>query len=124
MEATELAPDALVSQYLHVVNRALGQNRDEFPYDKLLEASEKLFDEKRAAVGVYKDDPRNPHHWFTVEFSDGKFSLVEQGKGDADLKWELRQAHLEEVVENPDPFIESPIKLDLDWLKKSVGIGA
>ena len=101
----------------------MGQNRDEFPYDKLLDASDKLFGDRQVAVGVYKDDPKNPHHWFTVSYEDSRFNVEEQGKGEADFKWLARQSHMEEVVENPDEYIDSPIKLDLDWLKKTVGLG-
>jgi len=121
-EATQLATDALFTQYLHVLNQALGQNRNKFPYEQILDASEKVFDETTVAVGIYKDKVQEPHDWFVVEFDDGKFSLKEHGKGDADISWRCREAHLEEVVENPKEYIESPIKLDLDWLKKAVGI--
>jgi hypothetical protein len=121
-DARELAPEALVDQYIHVLNRSLGENRDRFPYREILAASEKLFDDTGVAVGIYKDDPGAPHHWFTVDFAGGSFALREQGKGDADLNWRVRQAHMEEVVDNPEVFVRDPYKLDLDWLKKTLGI--
>lgn len=120
--ATKLATDALFTQYLNVVNRSLGQNRDTFPYKQILDASEKAFDEKTVAVGIYKDVPTEPHDWFVVAYDDGTFSLKEHGKGDADLTWMMKEAHLDEVVETPERYVESPYKLDLDWLKKSVGL--
>lgn len=119
---TQLATDALFTQYLNVVNRALGENRDSFPYRQILGASEKAFDDTTVAVGVYKDDAEHPHDWFTVDYSDGTFSLESHGKEDADLTWKMRESHLEEVVENPDEFVEHPYKLDLDWLKKTAGL--
>jgi len=121
-QATQLATDALFTQYLHVVNRALGQNSDHFPYDKILDAAQAVFDDKTVAVGIYKGRMDQPHDWFVVRFDDGRFSLEEHGKGEADLTWKLEQAHLEEVVENPQTYVDEPVKLDLDWLMKTVGI--
>lgn len=120
--SAQLDTNALVTQYLNVVNRSLGENREDFPYKQLLDASEKLFADKRVAVGVYQDDIRNPHHWFTARFGNGRFELVAQGKGDADFQWVLREAHVAEVVDHPEAFIAHPYKLDIDWLKKAVGV--
>jgi len=120
--ATKLATDALFTQYLNVVNRSLGQNRETFPYKQILDASEKAFDDKTVAVGIYSEDPSQPHDWFVVAYDGGTFSLQEHGKGEADLTWKMKEAHLDEVVENPERYVESPYKLDLDWLKKTVGV--
>lgn len=122
--STQLATDALFTQYLHVVNRALGENRDTFPYKQILSASDKAFEGKKVAVGVYKKDMKTPHDWFTVAYKEGTFDLEKHGKSEAALSWKLPQSHLEEVVESPEGYIEHPYKLDLDWLKKTVGVAA
>lgn len=121
-QAKDLATDALFTQYLHVVNDAIGQHRDELPYKAILDSAEKAFDGTTVAVGVYKDSVTDPHDWFVVGFDGGTFSLEKHGKGDADITWKIPSGHLEEVVENPDEFRRSPYKLDLDWLKKTIGL--
>lgn len=121
-QAHQLATDALFTQYLHVVNRALGENRDTAPYEQILDASEKFFDDTSLAVGVFKNDSSQPHDWFVVEYDDGRFSLEKHGKGEADLTCKVRESHLEEVVDNPEEYVESPYKLDLDWLRKTLGL--
>ena len=115
--AAELETNALFTQYLNVVNRAIGENRDRFPYRQMLSMGERILGDKQIGVAIYKDDPSEPHDWFTIAYGDGTFEIVEHGKKAPKISWRVKQSHLEKVVADPEPFVESPIRLDLDWLR-------
>ena len=119
----ELDTNALFTQYVNVVNQALGENRDRVPYKQLLTAAEKLLANRRMGVAVYKDDPTTPHDFFTLTFSDGTFEVAAHGKEEPDFDWKVKEDHLRQVVENPEPYIQQPARLDLDWLKSRLNIG-
>lgn len=118
----EMSIQARFTEYLNVVNRAMGEHRDEFPYKQLLHGAEKLLDDKTVGVAVYQRNPDQPHAWFTIAFEDGTFDLLEQGAKNPDMTWKMPEAHVDEVVENPREYIRDPAKLDLDWLKTRIKI--
>ncbi|MGM0576419.1 MAG: hypothetical protein ACQEXJ_11875 [Myxococcota bacterium] len=117
----DLTTAALFTQYLDVVNRAIGQHRDEFPYKQILAGGRKLLGDKHVGVGIYKERGDQPHDWFTIRMlDDGRLDIVEHGKASPDLTWKVREQHLHNVVDDPEPYIDHPAKLDLDWLRTRV----
>jgi hypothetical protein len=122
MEASDLGTEALFTQYIDVVNRALGEHRNDIPYKQIFTVGEKVLGDRKLGVAVYKNDPENPHHHFTITLDGGTFKILETGKGEADIVWKVRDDHLENVVENPQEFVDRPAKLDLDWLQKRLGV--
>lgn len=114
---SELQPQALLTQYIHIVNRAIGEHQKEFPYAQLTKLGQKLIDDKPIDVAIYKTDPKAPHDHHTLRLDGPRLTYVEHGapSGDA-ITWRVNQKHLENVVSDPDPFIEKPAKLDLDWI--------
>jgi hypothetical protein len=118
----DLDTNALFTQYLNVVNRALATHRDEFPYQQMISASQAALRDRRIGVAVYKDDPQHPHDWFTIRMDNGELAVLEHGKADPDITWRVKQRHLTTVTEDPDEFVEHPVKLDLDWLKTRLGL--
>lgn len=114
--------NALFTQYLNTVNRAIGEHRDEPPYKQLLGLGEKIIGDKKIGVAVYKDDSKTPHDWFTLRLDGKSFTIVEHGKKNPDVSWKVKENHLREVVQNPEEYIRHPYKLDLDWLKTRIGI--
>ena len=123
INASELQTEALFAQYIDVVNQSLGQNRDRFPYKQMIGAGERIFGDKEIGVSVYRDEPGRPEDYFTIKLSGGTFAVVGHGKKSPSVEWNVNRRHLENVVEEPRPYIDSPVKLDLDWLKTRAGIG-
>jgi len=122
---TQLTTDALFTQYLHVVNAAIGKHRGEFPYGPMIDLGERMLAGKKIGAAVYKDDPDQPHEFFTLKFSGGTFDLVSHGQDDdIDTTWKVKERHLQNVVDDPQTYEEQPYKLDLDWLKTRLGIEA
>jgi len=124
IDVKQLDTQALFSQALDVMNRAIQANKNDFPYQQLLAASEKVMDDKTFAVGITKEPGADPYDYYTVHYQDGRWALEGRGKqGEPSLNWRVDRDYLEKVVENPDRYIEHPEKLDLDWLKNRLGIG-
>ena len=121
-ERTGTATDILLTEYISICNRAIASHRDSFPFRQLLEVAEKLAGDKTFAVAIYADNPKRPHDYFTIELLDGLFVVVAHGKKDPDITWRVRQSYLEQVVSDPQTYIENPAKLDWDWLKSRVGV--
>lgn len=116
-----LDTNALFTQYVNVVNRAIGAHRDELPFKQLLAMGKELLKDKKIGAAVYKTDPDSPHDYFTITFQNGKLR-AEHGKQAPDISWKVKEAYLQKVVAKPDQYVDSPGKLDLDWLKSRLGI--
>ncbi|MBH25176.1 MAG: hypothetical protein CMH57_12130 [Myxococcales bacterium] len=114
--------EAVFTEYINVLNQALGENRGSFPYDQLIRLGDTLIGDKRIGVGVFKEDADNPHDWFMVQFEDGTFELMKHGKSDPDLIWKTQSSYIEDVVQNSSEYIEQPSRIDLGWLKQAVGM--
>ena len=121
MQAKSLKTDALVQNYVHIVNDAIGQHRSEVPYKQMLSAVEAVASDIEAGIAVYKDDPSAPHDYFVLGWTDGTLEVREHGKNGDRTWWSMPREHLEQVVENPAPFLKNPMKLDLDWMSKRLG---
>ncbi|MFO7565514.1 MAG: hypothetical protein R6X02_22925 [Enhygromyxa sp.] len=117
-----LGTQALFEQYIDVVNRAIQHNKDGL-YGKAARVWERIIGDRQIAVGIYKSDASNPHQWYTLELRHGRLELLGEGKTGATLDWKISEDHLEHVVHDPHKYIESPVKLDLDWLVTRVGLG-
>jgi hypothetical protein len=115
----KLDTDALIMQYVNVLNRAMGAHRTEFPFAPLLKMGDKILGDQKIGAAVYKTDPKHPHEYFTLSLEGGKFEPT-HGKNAPDIELKIPQEHLENVVRNPNDFIEHPFKLDLDWLRTRV----
>lgn len=114
---------SLFTEALNVINASLAEHRDTQPYKAMLAASEKLLDDARIGVAVYKTEPSEPFDWFTICYRNGSFELVSHGKRDTDVAWRVSRDYLEKVAGNPREYIDHPVKLDWDWLKSRLGIG-
>lgn len=117
-----LGNKALFTQYIDVVNRSMGEHRDQTPWKQLFAATGNVLGDKDIGVAVYDDDPKHPNHWATIRFHDGTFDIVEQGKGDIDVAWKVQKDHLRNVVQDPKTFVDNPARLDMDWLKTRLGL--
>ncbi|MBD8524322.1 hypothetical protein [Pseudomarimonas arenosa] len=102
---------------LDVVNRSLKANRGQGIYGKLIEGFDKYLNGHVSAVGVYGEDPKHPYDYFTIKYLDGRFELVERGKGEHSTHWRASKRYLESLVDDPQTYIDHPAKLDFDWLK-------
>ncbi len=122
VQTTQLDTNALLTQYLNVVNRAIRSHKDKVPFKQILDVAQKALAGKRFGVAVYKTDPDKPHDYFTLVWRDGGLAIADHGKKDVDLAWRVKEDHLTNVVTKPEPFVDNPARLDLDWLKTRLGL--
>lgn len=122
----------LVSAYLDVVNRAIAQNRDRVPYKQIVATGARLLGDRFIDIVVVGSEERELGR-FTIELAGERLVFAdagartdrgaEHGAGGvrhAELEWKVRSEHLEHVVSDPYPYVESPLKLDIDWLRTRV----
>jgi hypothetical protein len=119
---TQLETNALATQAVNVMNRALAQHRDAAPYKQLLAASERLLGGKNLGMAVYADDPKHPYDYYTLHFADGRLELLGRGKQEPDIAWKVSRDYLRRVVDDPERYLAHPEKLDWDWLKDRLGL--
>jgi len=114
--------NALFMQAINVINRSLDAHKDEMPYKQILALSGKLLDDKKIGVAVYENNPNEPFDYYTVEFRQGRLEYVDRGKHEPDVSWTVAREYLQKIVDDPEPYVEHPEKLDWEWIKSRVGI--
>ena len=112
----------LVQQYLDVVNRALQANRDHFPWKQIIAKGETTWSGKNIGLGI-NEPGREVPETYTIRFVNGQFVYGGPGKVDTAYTWEADKAFMEKVVANPQEYIDSPMKINWDWVKSSLSIG-
>lgn len=118
IQVASLQTNALFTQYLNVVNRALHEHRTEAPWKQLIDLGEAWVGDEPFAVAVYSKDASAPHDHFQVVLRGDRFELLDHGKGGGGVRWKIPRSHLEQVVSDPQPYVDNPLRLDLDWLEK------
>lgn len=108
--------------YLDVVNEALDKHEDTPVIGDLANWITDLSESKKIGAAIYDSDPDSPFDYFTVRIANGKVQLDSRGKNEPDVDWRVSQDFLQEVNENPEKYVDNPLKLDLDWLKSRVGL--
>lgn len=107
---------------INVFNTAIDKHANEPLMKPIVTAANKLLDDKKIGVAVYKSAPTKPFDYYTLEFDDSRFQIVSHGKEEPNIAWRVSRSYLEDVVKNADDYIENPMKLDLEWLKDRLGM--
>jgi hypothetical protein len=73
-------------------------------------------------VRVHEGNLKRAIALFAVKFRDGLIHLAAEAHQEADIVWEVSRDRLQEVVENPEHYVDHPAKLDWDVLTKPLGV--
>ena len=122
VSTNDLSTEAVMAEYVNIVNEAISKRSDTWPVGKMIELGDKALDNKKFGVAIYRDDAGSPHDYFTLKFDGGRLSILSHGKRDPDFAWKASESYLRGVVAERDKYVESPAKLDFDWLKDRTGI--
>jgi hypothetical protein len=114
--------NTLFTNALNTVNLALDRHSNEMPFEQILAVADKMLDDEKLGVAVYKDDPDEPHDYFTIRFREGAFEVVSHGKESPSVDGKVSVDYLQRLADDPNEYIENPIKLDLDFLKSRMGL--
>lgn len=111
--------ESLFERYLDICNRAIAQNKDNFPYQQILSVSKNVFEKHPIDLAVYDDRPKIV---LSLQFQDDKLKYADKVPADPKKAWRVNLSYLRQVVKNPQEYISHPEKLDLDWLKSRLGL--
>lgn len=120
----EADTQALVTNYFNIANTAMAEHKNEFPYNQLRKVGDKVLGGKSIGVGIYKDNPKTPHDFYTYKFQNNGFEFVGRGKKDPDLEFHCSEKYLSKVNADPKKYIDSPAQLDWDWLKSRMSLAS
>lgn len=106
----------LINRYVSVCNEALLENRDRFPFKQILGAAKK--NEKNHSVEVWVRGG-GAHSLYVFRLRDD--GIVASSHDDCDgcacvRSWDVSAAYLEDVVRDPQTYIDNPAKLDWEWM--------
>ena len=116
----------LVQAYLQICQKAIEANSARFPFQQILSAAKNIHGPRRIKLVITDacaDQTRDDVFAMIVEY-DGQNKAPRLLPCPADDKieeglrrtWAVRQAYLQEVVDNPVPYIDNPALLDWQWL--------
>jgi len=102
---------------LDVTNRAIDEMREKPVIKDLVGLMEKQASGRKFGVAVYSDDPDNVYDYYTVRVQNHTVQLVSRGKDTPDIDWKVSREYLKDVNDDPQAYIDNPLKLDLEWIK-------
>ncbi|MCS5597843.1 MAG: hypothetical protein NZ828_11385 [Alphaproteobacteria bacterium] len=104
----------LFVQYLDVCNRAIDANKHRFPFKQIMESVRDVQTHKNVEVIILDDHPPVS---CVICFDDNQKITTQPAIGVRGLqKWRVSKAYLENVINNPDEYIQNPAKIDWEWL--------
>ena len=101
---------------LSTMNKAIEDNKDALFFKTLLRGCRSALDGQHLGVAIYKDNPEEPHDYYTVKMTDGRFVLVDHGKYSTDSDWKVSEDYIRDLANEPDKYVSHPEKLSLNWL--------
>jgi hypothetical protein len=110
-----LSTKNLVKYYFNICNTALVEHRDNPLFKAAVSLADKFAGGDNISLQVVNDAGESLGH-FTTYFKDGQFGPTTEGVHEPDKAFIVKQAFLQEVVDNGDEYIKRPSKLDWSWL--------
>lgn len=102
---------------LDVINDALSSLQEKPLIKDIISLMGKQASGKQFGVEIYSDNPDTPHDYYTIRVNNQRLELVSRGKDAPKIDWKVSTAYLQDINENPQKYVDSPLKLDIDWLK-------
>ncbi len=101
---------------LDVINDALSALRDKPVIKDIISLMDKQAAGSKFGVEIYSSDPDAPHDYYTIRANKQRLELVSRGKDSPSIDWKVSTDYLRDINENPQKYIDNPLKLDIDWL--------
>jgi hypothetical protein len=102
---------------LDVTNDALDKLRDKPLVKDLVALMDSHAEGKKFGVAVYDHDSSTPHDYYTLRIHNRSIQLAARGKEAPEIDWKVPTDYLQKINDDPQAFIDNPLKLDLEWLK-------
>ena len=108
--------DDLINRYVGICNEALLQNRNRFPFKQILGAARESEKDRPVEVCI-KDNGSSDTYVFRLKDSGIIAAPHDSCKGcDCVRSWNVSANYLEDVVKDPQSYIQNPAKLDWEWM--------
>lgn len=117
--STKESQDDLFIRYLNICNQAIEANKDRFPYSQILAAATAPESSRSVEVCIIEDHPEAK---YVIQVEDSKLSGKPHEsceKCDCQGQWRVTRSYLEDVIKNPDEYIQNPAKIDWEWMHNS-----
>ncbi len=115
----------LFVQGLNVTNAAMEANRDSLFLKSMLAACAMDLSGQDFGVAIYDNESGQPVDFFTIRLQDNTFVLVSHQPLESDeADWKVSREYLQDVVDHPRKYIDSPTLLTFDWLKQRLKLTA
>lgn len=111
----KMTTNALVTHYFNICNTAITQHKDDLGFQIVLKLVNQIASGDTITLKVV-DNAGETEENFSTRFVDGEFTPVDKGELDPDARFTLERRYLQEVLDNSDEYIESPLKLNWSWL--------
>lgn len=106
----------LLKNYAAICNKALHANKNRFPFKQILGAASQYESGRMIEVHI-KGTPSAEN--FVMTLKSGRISVTPHGTCTncaCERRWDVSADYLQDVSQNPDPYIENPARIDWDWL--------
>lgn len=113
---------ALLKQYVSLCNQAIAENRNKFWMKQAKQLNRKLWNGGNFRTIIYDQDPGDVIEEATLHFDPNGPALRVLPPGDYDVafSWKAPLNYLEEVLAQPQAYLDNPLKLDWEWMKERV----
>jgi len=106
----------LLTEALAVIRRALEAHREEAPWREIVARTSGRRGPRTFAVALTEGEPARVVDSYVVRVHEGRFEVVEHGRGGPAIDWNVAVGHLRSIIADPDRYIAGPDQLDLGWL--------
>lgn len=109
--------EQLFKSYLQVCNDALETNGNRFPFKQILGAAEAKR-HREVEVCIVDDQPDVSYviHLEHQKILGESMSCPSASCDCTKPKWNVTRSYLEDVINNPDEYIQNPAKIDWEWM--------
>ena len=105
-----------------MINRAIEAHKDASPWQEIVASTSTPEEVPAFGVAIYEGDPGHVVDQYSIRAHEGRFEVVEHGRLEPAVDWQVSVEHLQSVVAEPDRFIDAPEKLGLGWLEDRLAI--
>lgn len=110
------AHEDLFAQYLEICNQALQESKHKFPFQQILGAARRVNSSRKTEVFVIEDRPQSTYVLSVNDKGIAAEPAASSDNCDCQGEWRVARSYLEDVIQNPQKYIENPAKINWDWL--------
>lgn len=108
--------DLVTRSAVAIWNQSLRHNEDSAVYGPMLQDLARATEGRQILLSVCEEDTEDVIANYVLLYEDNMFHLVSLCLEQPTVVWRVRRDYLESTLLNPQKYIESPHKLDWQWV--------